>query len=146
MRRKVVHFAVFLLCLGLGLVIGGTFFSFGKSVVNDIPSAAKERNNELHKLYEAALMSGESRMMDRFQCFEERYDWLSSRFVLNETDAYCITRDGIIYPPASQRFGDPLLRVRKEHPAWVRNNMPFVASVANRERATAYFYQHVSGR
>jgi len=90
MRRKVVHFAVFLLCLGLGLMTGGTFFSFDDSGIVDTPTAAKERNDNLHRLYEAALMSGETRAKERFQCLSERADWLSGQYVVTETDSYCV--------------------------------------------------------
>jgi hypothetical protein len=139
-RRSAVLTAV--ITFAAGVIAHAALVTVSVDVDGEIPSASDRTNDARHKLYEAALMSGESGIVERFQCIEVDEYSLNRRLVVTDAGEYCVSADGSITPPSSLKPSDPFRHLMKEHPKWVLHNMDFVATVANAERAKAYLRQH----
>ena len=105
--------------------------------VSDIPSAAAKREDEVHRFYEAAMLSGDAELrrgiMQRLLC----------------VDAYrplARHRDDPHPGLTCQRADNPELgfdALHKSHESWVQQNMPFIREISTAEKARAYAITHL---
>jgi hypothetical protein len=136
--------AVFTFAIG---VISHSAFQLREKNLTDIVPVSQLRQDELHRLYEAAGMSGDSLLRsavdDRFLCMGWD-DSLDARLVRNDTETYCVERDGSIRP---QVFKDdhknPFDVLLKSHISWSIKNLEFVESVKSPLEARKYVETHL---
>jgi hypothetical protein len=106
--------------------------------VADIPTAAAKREDDLHRLYEAAMLSGDSGLRDaivlRLTCAGAE-DSLEIQFVQAHPSSECEKANNNLEPEIS--------RLRKSHEPWTRRNMDFIREISTAEKARAYAIAHL---
>ena len=112
----------------------------------EIPSASEEREANWHKLFEAAMMTGDAAiqqdMTGRFQCMGADYR-LDARLIFTDAQAYCVGTDGRISLPGFRiTTKDEFRMLLKTHASWALDNLSFVAEVGTADKAKAYVYAH----
>jgi hypothetical protein len=121
-------------------VIGITTYNVGQTpvVISDIPSAAAKREDDLHRLYEAAMLSGDSGLRYgitfRLACVNPN-DSLEIRFVQIRPSLEC--------QKAREDSESGLSTLLKSHAHWARQNMPFIREISTAEKARAYVIAHL---
>jgi cell division protein FtsL len=147
MRKAFLNLAV----LGLTCLTGfsahlvwsrGQLLSSGTRTV----SAEQSREEEWHRLYEAAGMTGNSEVMkevrDRLQCASS--EGLPEAWPIDRNGrTWCQQKDGTIHELNSRsEYGRFERRVTATHSTWCLENLAFVRSVVQPQIARAYVYRH----
>lgn len=121
-------------------VIGITTYNVGQTptVLTDIPTAAAQREDDLHRLYEAAMLSGDSGLRGgitfRLNCVNVD-DSLEIRFVHVRPSLEC--------EKAREDLESGLSILLKSHALWARQNMTFIREMSTAEKARAYVIAHL---
>ena len=119
-------------------------------------SAEQSREEEWHRLYEAAGMTGDPQLIrevsDRLLCanrvgFPDAWPVAQDGRVLGEANTGfvgCQQRNRMIHELnwSNGEYGPFENRVMKMHAAWTLQNLAFVRSVAQPQIARAYVYRH----
>jgi hypothetical protein len=154
MRKAFLNLAV----LGLTFLTGfsahlvwsrGQLLSSGTLTV----SAEQSRDEEWHRLYEAAGMTGDPQLIsdvrDRLLCanrvgFPDAWPVDRDRRVWGRQGVVaCQKRNGTIHElNESSEYGQFERRVMKAHAAWTLQHLAFVTSVVQPQTARAYVYGH----
>jgi hypothetical protein len=109
-------------------------------------SAQQSREEQWHRLYEAAGMTGNSEVMkqvrDRLQCASS--EGLAEAWPIERNGrTWCQQKDGAIHELNSRsEYGPFERRVTETHAAWCLQNLAFVKSVVQPQIARAYVYRH----
>ena len=143
--RHILFSTVAVFTFSLGVISHFAFHLKEKAI--DIAPVSQLRQDELHRLYEAAGMSGDTLLRmavyDRFLCIGWD-DSLDARLVSIETETFCVERDGNtrrpLFPPDNKSKFDALL---KSHLAWSIENLEFVESVKHPRAAREYVVTHL---
>ena len=105
-------------------------------VMTDIPTAAAKREDDLHRLYEAVMLSGDNELRE------------SITLRLMYTDANDLEIRASLVSLNSERqeshlyFESRLSSLRESHEAWVQQNMEFIREISTAEKARAYASEH----
>jgi hypothetical protein len=144
--RYVAFTAVAIFTFALG-VISHYVFQMKDEMVIDMAPVSQLRDDELHRLYEAAAMSGDSSLQrsvsERLMCMG-RDDSLDARLVTNETETLCVERDGTIRPQLFRADNkSSFYALLNTHIHWSIKNLDFVESVKSPHAAREYVETHL---
>jgi len=143
---RYVAFIVVAICTFVIGVISHSVVRLTADKVVGIAPVSQLRQDKLHRLYEAAGMSGDYSLLtavhDRFLCIGWD-DSLDARLVNDETDTYCVERDGSVRPPLFRADKSKFDALLKGHIAWSIENLEFVESVKNPRAAREYVATHL---
>ncbi|HVG32298.1 MAG TPA: hypothetical protein VM911_04430 [Pyrinomonadaceae bacterium] len=151
MRYFTLRLAALLLSFGLGLVFNvtwrlasGSYYAVDEKLLSPV---SQLREDEWHRLYEAAGMTGNraiyESVRDELMCTNA--DGISdARPVEINMRGWCKRADGTVYEINSinglyGRFNEKIMR---EHQSWALKNLSFVNSISTPRRARAYLIEH----
>ena len=136
LKNTGIRLAALLAAFAVGIT---TYRVAPKAVADtDIPSAAAKREDDLHRLYEAAMLSEDSGLRDgivlRLMCVDT-HNSPEIRFVEVGLSLEC--------PQARYNFDPALSWLRKSHEHWTQQNMAFIREISTAEKARAYTIEHL---
>lgn len=102
----------------------------------EIPTAAARQKDDLHRVYEAAMLSGDSQLRS------EVVKRLSCRAVEEELEVRFV-KLGENCMKADKNSKSALNAILESHAQWSRRNMAFVAEISTAEKARAYAIRHL---
>jgi hypothetical protein len=124
LKNAGIRLAALLAAFAVGIT---TYRVAPKAVADtDIPSAAAKREDDLHRLYEAAMLSGDS--------------GLREGIILR---LMCIDGPTLECHQARNNFEPALSWLLKSHGHWVQQNMVFIREISTAEKARAYTIEHL---
>lgn len=104
--------------------------------VTEIPTAAARQKDDLHRVYEAAMLSGDSQLRS------EVVKRLSCRAVEEELEVRFV-KLGENCMKADKDSKSALNAILESHEQWSRQNMAFIAEISTAEKARAYTLLHL---
>ena len=133
---------------GLPLAVLLTTFVFGVTVytlipkttgvATDIPTAVAKQADDLHRLYEAAMLSEDNDLRtavtDRLLC-ADYYDSIQRSRGLVDLNMECLKSD--------RHLALGMSAIRESHERWTRQNMAFIREISTRAKAHAYAREHL---
>jgi len=105
-------------------------------VVAEIPPAAKKQKDDLHRVYEAAMLSGDSQLRS------EVVKRLSCRPVDEQLEVHFVEL-GENCMKADKNSKSALSAILESHEQWSKQNMAFIAEISTTEKAKAYAIRHL---
>ena len=114
---------------------------------SETTSVSWPREEQWHRLYEAAGMSGDWQLrqeVDNMLICANRSGVSDAWPVAHDGTLWCRRRDGSEHQvnAITGEYGAFLLRVREGHTAWTLQNMEFVRSISSPEKARGYVVSH----
>jgi len=134
---------VAVLAFGFGLLTQAVVANLNLTPDEDISPVLAERENELHKLYEAAGMTGD---MDLQSAWQKELECLGEDGLLDalpvdrDGEMWCVRRDGTEYRTNRKGFDDFM----SKHAQWSVNNLSFLEEVGTAKKARQYVAHHPS--
>ncbi len=153
MQRLTARLMVTLLMfvVGVSAYAAWTFFYHPLGLEKQVIPVSQLREDNLHKLYEAAQMTGRdwyarSMTLDKLRCARDD-GTLDARMITDEFGKTgCQKDNGIVYEfnTESGAYGVIFEKVRRDHGQWSLRNLEFVREVSTPEKARDYMRQHMS--
>jgi len=145
--RYVVFTSVAIAAFGVGVLVTKIFSGY-RAEPPDMSSVESLRDDEWHRLYEAAGMTGDStirlQVWGRFQCMGSDHS-LTSRPIETPRAMVSLDKDGSTRP-LILKHDDVTSRILKTHAAWSLKNLDFIRSISNAPAARAYVYSHLTNQ
>ena len=114
----------------------------------EIPSLAETREDQWHKLYEAAAISGDgalrTRIQDSLMCFDVINEPNGRMVYSPDNRAYCLSADGRTCKLQYLTYPSTFERITKSQVAWSVRNLDFVRSISNKDKARQYVEAHLA--
>ena len=143
MKLTISRVLVAVLGFGFGLLTQAVVANLNLSSDEDIAPVLAQRENELHKLYEASGMTGDrdiqSAWLKELECMSED-GLLDALPVDRDNGMWCVRRDGTEYRTNGRGFEDFM----SKHVQWSLNNLSFLEEVGTAEKARHYVAHHQS--
>ena len=103
-------------------------------MVSDIPTQAEWQRDELHRLYEAAMVSRDQDLRNgivlRLQCVDAYNTFVAP------------VEWGLNCSRSNEQLEIGFTEMRNSHEEWVLRNMDFVRKINTAEKARVYFNEH----
>jgi hypothetical protein len=149
MRYITLRLMVALLTFGLGLITYSVW-SLGlhsREANKRVVPVSQLREEEWHKLYEAAAMTGDQTILDsvRGRLLCTNADGISdARLVEIKGRAACENANGTIYELnfIAGPYGHFDAKIMREHEWWALTNLRFLKTINTPQRARAYVIEH----
>lgn len=107
-------------------------------LVSDIPTASAKRADDLHRFYEAAMLSGDADLrrgiVERLRCADAYHPWATQPDDPNL---------GLVCQRADEDLELGMDALLRSHERWIQQNMAFVREISTAERARAYALAHL---
>lgn len=153
MHRFTARLIVMLLMfvVGVSAYAAWTFFYHPPGLDKQVIPVSQLREDNLHKLYEAAQMTGRdwdarSMTLDKLRCARED-GALDARMIMDEYGKTgCQRDDGVVYKfnIKTGDYGVMFEKIRRDHEQWSLRNLEFIREVSTSEKARNYMHQHMS--
>lgn len=143
MLRVALLFAVSLLSFAIGVLTHRVTLTFSSCVDQEqMVSVAELREDDWHRLYEAAMLSGDenirSEMDRRSSCMGS--DLLLDAWLVVEVgaNAYCVKRGGNLNVHLGRLPGKFYYALLDQHHKWTLRNIAFLKEISTPQKARAY--------
>jgi hypothetical protein len=137
------------IALAVAFLVGIGLFTLLK--IQTTPEATLSLDDQWHRLYEAAGMSGDDEVFQQvtksLMCADPYGVPAGSLVEHHDGISLCVRTNGSSHEfrPAFDGIYDSYLqRITKSHVKWSVDNIEFVRSVSTRKKALAYYQQHRS--
>src|ERR1700741_242929 len=148
MKRISVGIGVALLTFFIGLVASTIRLSFSLGSPNRASSPISSRDEEWHRLYEAAGLSGagtiRGEVSNKLRCANKA--GVPDAYPLDIADAiWCQRTDGTIHhllENDTSEYGSFYRRITTSHSTWTLENLDFVRTISTEKTAKEYVGTH----
>lgn len=145
--RYVLFFTVALSAFGIGVFVNRISSEY-RPEPPAMLSAESLRQDELHRLYEAAGLTGDQgiriEVSGRIQCMGSDHS-LASRQVQTGSSMICVDQDESTRPLVL-KDDNVFHLILKTHAAWSLKNLDFIRTISNAQAAKAYVYSHLTSQ
>jgi len=143
--------ALLMFGIGVSAYAAWTFFYHPSHLDAQVVSVSQIREDNLHKLYEAAQMVGHdwdtrNMVLHRLMC--AKADGVADAQLATDWRGTvgCERADGAVYEfnAMTGTYGVMFEKIRKEHSSWSLKNFEFLKEVSTPEKAKEYVRQHMN--
>lgn len=142
--------AVLTFTAGLSAYAGWTVLLLPSNPAEQLASVSKLREDQLHRIYEAALMTGghsdlREFVLNKLMCTNN--DGVSdAEFIHRQDMLACERAGGLVFEvrPDIGPYGPMLFKIRSEHHAWSLENLGFIRELTTADKADRYVTQHMT--